>query len=152
MYFHVYSIYILGIAPAGGRTQLQCSDFIQGRYVTIYLNHTSVLNMCEIQVFGSKYNIVLLLHLQKALPLSNYCIQNLKNYIYILQYQNLHLEYMKEWTFRQIPGHASYIENTFRLFLPLAFYFIFIFLIFFICHNKKMSRHRYVSTYIFNKN
>ena len=46
----------VGIAPAGGRTQLQCSDVIEARYVTIYLNHTSVLNMCEIQVFGSKSN------------------------------------------------------------------------------------------------
>ena len=48
----------LGTAPAGGRTQLQCTDVIEGRYVVMYLNHTSVLNMCEVQVFGSKYALL----------------------------------------------------------------------------------------------
>ena len=47
-------MFIVGTLPAGGHTQLQCRDVIEVRYVTIYLNHTSVLNMCEIQVFGSK--------------------------------------------------------------------------------------------------
>ena len=60
-YVFYFRLFILGMAPLGGRTQLQCGNVIDGRYVTIYLNHTSVLNMCEIQIFGSKSYLVAIL-------------------------------------------------------------------------------------------
>ena len=46
---------IKGALSAGEFQGIECSNFYVGKFVSIYFDHPGVLNVCEFEVYGSKF-------------------------------------------------------------------------------------------------